>query len=100
MEEAGFEVALLSTDSGDKAKAFAEANKLTVPVGFGLTETQARGLGLYLSKGREGTKEPALFAEPGMYVLNSKGQLAVVDVANNPIVRPDLGSLVGTLQFL
>jgi len=98
--EAGYGLTLLSMDGAEKAKEFATKNEITLPVAYGLSEEQARSLGLYLSKSRPGTAEPALFSEPGLFVLNGKGQLAVVEMSNNPVVRPDLAGVLGGLQYM
>ncbi|HDY93581.1 MAG TPA: AhpC/TSA family protein, partial [Pseudoalteromonas sp.] len=39
------------------------------------------------------------FAEPGIYVLNEKNQLQMVDISNSPFVRPDLEQLLGGIKF-
>jgi hypothetical protein len=61
---------------------------------------QMKELGLYISSPRHGMDIEAPFAEPGLFVVNEDGELRVVDIANVPFARPQLGSLVGGLKFM
>ncbi len=40
------------------------------------------------------------FAEPGLLVINSDGEVQVVDLSNNPFARPDLEVLVSGLEWI
>ena len=40
------------------------------------------------------------FAEPGLFVVNEHGNLHVVDISNNPFVRPELGALSRGLAWI
>ena len=67
-------------------------------VAHGLTEEQARHWGLFVSTGiKEG--EPALFNEPGMFVVDADGSLYWSSVASMPFGRPALDDLVAGLRF-
>ena len=40
------------------------------------------------------------FAEPGLFVVNDEGKVHVVDISNNPFVRPELQSLISGLDWI
>ena len=91
---AGYDVTVLSMDDGDRAaRAQAEWGLDPMRMAHGLTEAQARDWGLYLSTARK-DDEPALFAEPGLFLVTRDGTLWMADVANVPFVRPDLDGLL------
>jgi hypothetical protein len=57
-------------------------------------------LGLYISNPRSDQETDHPFAEPGLFVINSDGDVQVVDLSNNPFVRPDLLTLVNGLKWI
>lgn len=59
-----------------------------------------KSLGLYISHPRSEQETDHPFAEPGLYVINEHGTLQVVDISNNPFVRPDLENLVSGLEWI
>jgi hypothetical protein len=61
------ELVVVSADSVATSEAFAAAHGLTFPVGAGLTESQMRDLGLYVSSPR------TLFSEPAFFLLTPTG---------------------------
>jgi hypothetical protein len=73
---------------------------LSFPLAYDLSIAQMQTLGLYIShpKSPEETDRP--FAEPGIYVINEKGQVQVTDISNAPFARPDLATLIGGLGFI
>lgn len=69
-----------------------------LPVAHSLTEQAARRWGLFVSAGiKEG--EPALFNEPGMFVLDADGSLYWSSVASMPFGRPAIDDLIAGLRF-
>ena len=66
----------------------------------GLTIDQMRELGVYISHPRSPQETDHPFAEPGLFVVNSDRRVQVVDVSNNPFVRPDLERLVSGLEWI
>lgn len=96
----GIEVIAVSSDPLEKATAQMEQVNPNFPVGYGLTIEQMQSLGLYISSPRSPEETDAPFAEPGMFIVNEEGLLQVVDYANGPIIRPELGLLVGGLAFI
>ena len=95
-------VALLavSADSAAQLKEHLPKLEVSFPLAYGLTEAQMQQLGLYISMPRSAEETDHNFAEPGLFVVNQDGNLHVVDIANNPFVRPDLGQLVSGLEWI
>lgn len=96
----GVEIIHVSMDTQEKATQAHEEWELDpVPMGYGLTEEQARAWGLYLSEGIT-EKEPKLFAEPGLFMVRPDGTLYFAEMSSTPIVRPDLEMLLGKIDFI
>ncbi|MCG8671978.1 MAG: redoxin family protein [Pseudomonadales bacterium] len=89
--------------SGDSKEQLQEhTGKLDVnfPLFYGLSLEEMKSLGLYISHPRSEQETDHPFAEPGLFVINEKGTLQVVDISNNPFVRPDLENLVSGLEWI
>ena len=100
----GVEVIALSTDAPDRAKAMAD--KLKAPdlrMGHSLPLAQARDWGLYTSTSRGktsiGIEEPALFAEPGVFIVRPDGTLYYGAVQTMPFARPHFDELLAAIDF-
>jgi peroxiredoxin len=100
----GVSVIAVSSDSRERAQAMAD--KLDAPnlrVGFGLALSSARDWGLYISTSRGvtsiGIEEPALFAEPGVFLVRPDGTLYYGAVQTMPFARPHFDELIGALDF-
>jgi len=99
-EAAQTEVVAVSTDPREKAEAQAGDLGLSLPVGYGLSLDQARGLGLYISNPRSPQETDAPFAEPGTFLVNPDGRLQIIDISNAPFSRPDLDALLRGINFI
>ena len=89
--------------SGDSKEQLAEhTSRLEVnfPLFYGLSLEEMKSLGLYISHPRSEQETDHPFAEPGLYVINEQGTLQVVDISNNPFVRPDHENLVSGLEWI
>ncbi len=88
LAEAGVKIVSISTDPQDRAEtAIAEWGLGDMPVGYGLTVEQARGLGLFISETiREA--EPAFFAEAAVFLIQEDGVLWGSSVNTFPFMRP------------
>jgi peroxiredoxin len=96
---AGVEVIHVSMDEHAAAsKAHDDWGLEPVPMGYGLTEAQARDWGLYLSDGREG--EPEVFSEPGLFLVRPDGTLFLAETSSAPFARPDLEMLRSKIGFV
>jgi peroxiredoxin len=81
-------IIFVSGDTAEKAKTFADEVGLKLPVAHSLSVAQMKQLGLYISDPRP-TETDRPFPEPGLFVVNEKGQAHIVDVSNAPFARPE-----------
>ena len=100
LKEAGVSVAAVSADSEDQLKRHLERLDTRVPLYFGLTLEQMQSLGVYVSVPRSEKETDHLFPEPGLFVINAEGNVQVVDLSNNPFVRPELDALVSGIEWI
>lgn len=96
----GVEVIAISTDDEERASQTAKDWGLdTVPVGYGLSEENALQWGLYISTGIN-DKEPARFAEPGLFIVRPNGELYAASIQSMPFARPQFDELLQALDFV
>jgi peroxiredoxin len=103
-EQRGVKVVALSSDDAERARAMAD--KLKAPalrMGHGVSLAKAREWGLYISTSRGttsiGIAEPALFAEPGVFIVRPDGSLYYGAVQTMPFARPHFDELLAALDF-
>lgn len=96
----GVSVVAVSGDSAAQLESHLERLDTRVPLYHGLTVEQMDQLGLYISVPRSEKETDHLFAEPGLFVINAEGNVQVVDISNNPFVRPELDALVSGLDWI
>lgn len=76
----------------------------TLTVGYDLPLDDARAWGLFISSGRgktsTGVEEPALFSEPGLFLVRPDGTLYASSVNTMPFARPNFGELLQSLTFI
>jgi peroxiredoxin len=103
-EQRGVKVVALSSDTAERAQAMAD--KLNAPalrMGYGLPLATARAWGLYLSTSRgktsTGVEEPALFSEPGVFIVRPDGTMYYGAVQTMPFARPHFDELLGAIDF-
>ena len=95
----GVEVLNVSMDTEGKAREAHENWGLDpIPMGYGLSEEQARAWGLHLSEGRD--DEPEVFAEPGLFLVKPNGTLYAAEMSSTPFVRPDLKLLLSKIDVV
>ncbi len=102
--EKGVKTIAISSDGEERTQAMAdkiEAKSLRFAHGLRLQE--ARDWGLYISTSRGktsiGIEEPALFSEPGLFLVNKDQSLYYMSVQTMPFVRPHFSELLGALDF-
>lgn len=100
LADIGISVAAVSGDSKEQLEEHLEKLEVTFPFYHGLTVGQMQELGLYISVPRSEKETDHLFAEPGLFVINAEGQVQVVDISNNPFVRPEHETLVSGLTWI
>ena len=96
----GVEIVAVSADSKQQLEAHLPALQISYPIYYGLTVEQMQTLGLYISHPRSEKETDHLFAEPGVFVINDKGQVQVINISNGPLARPEIGTLAGGLEFI
>jgi peroxiredoxin len=102
--ERGVNTIAISSDGVDRTREMAdkiEAKNLRF--GYDLDLAKAREWGLYISTSRGktsiGIEEPALFSEPGLFMVTPEQTLYYGSVQTMPFVRPHFSELVGALDF-
>jgi peroxiredoxin len=98
--ELGVEPVAVSGDPEAKAIAMVEEKTLSLPVGYGLSIEQMAALGLFISDPRSPQETDQPFPEPGLFVINEKGNVQILDVSNAPFARPDLEGVLGGIKFV
>jgi len=103
-EERGVTTIAISSDGEDRTRAMAEKiGATTLRFGYDLALSKAREWGLYISTSRGktsiGIEEPALFSEPGLFMVTPEQTLYYGSVQTMPFVRPHFSELVGALDF-
>lgn len=101
LSEIGVDVAAVSGDSAEQLAQHREKLEVSsIPLFHSLSLDQMKQLGLYISNPRSPQETDHPFAEPGVFVINEHGTLQVVDISNNPFVRPELKTLVSGLRWI
>ena len=96
----GINAFAISMDSRERAAvSHEEWDTHDLPLAHSLSEDKAREFGLYISEKREGSEEPDVFSEPGLFVVKPDGTLHFAVVQNAPFTRPDLDDLLEGLMF-
>ncbi len=71
--------------------------------GYDMSLAKAREWGLFISTSRGktsiGIEEPALFAEPGLFLVNPDNTLYYMSVQSMPFVRPHFSELLSAVDF-
>ena len=103
-EKRGVQVVAISSDDGERASAMADKVKAgQMKIGYGLSLKSARQWGLYISASRGktsiGIEEPALFSEPGVFLVRPDGTLYYGAVQTMPFARPQFQDLLGAIDF-
>ena len=109
MTHAGINLVAVSMDPKEKAQATVDkvATNMDLPdssqfktrIAYGLTESDARTWGLYLSSKIEGSSEPDVFSEPGLFVMRPDNTVFMAQVQSAPLARPNIAQLVGGLSY-
>ena len=103
-EKRGINVVALSSDTQERAQVMAgKLNASGLRIGYGLRLGSAREWGLSISTSRGitsiGIEEPALFSEPGVFIVRADSTLYYAAVQTMPFARPHFDELLGALDF-
>ncbi|MCB2135254.1 MAG: AhpC/TSA family protein [Rhodobacteraceae bacterium] len=102
--ERGVATIAISSDGEERTRAMADKiGATTLRFGYDLPLAKAREWRLYISTSRGktsiGIEEPALFSEPGLFMVTPEQTLYYGSVQTMPFVRPHFSELVGALDF-
>ncbi len=102
--ERGVGTIAVSADDEERTRAMADKIEAkSLRFAYGLDLKKAREWGLYISTSRGttsiGIEEPALFSEPGLFLVNADRSLYYGSVQTMPFSRPHFSELVGALDF-
>lgn len=100
----GVEVLVLSSDQRERAQQAKDKWALDhLAIGYGLPLDKAREWGLYLSSSRGktslGIEEPALFSEPGLFLVRPDGTLYWGNWSTMPFGRPHFNEILAAIDF-
>ena len=103
-EKRGVQVVAVSSDNAERGQAMADKIKaLYLRVGYQLSLQSARQWCLYISASRGqtsiGIEEPALFSEPGVFIVRPDGSLYYGSTQTMPFARPQFQDLLGAVDF-
>lgn len=103
--ERGVGVLALSSDGEDRARQMAQkvgASQLRMGHDLPLATARAWGLSISTSRGKTsiGIEEPALFSEPGVFLVRPDRTLYWLAVQSMPFARPNFGELLQALDFV
>ncbi len=102
--ERGVDCVAVSSDGAERTQAMADKiENANLRFAHDLPLQTARDWGLYISTSRGktsiGIEEPALFSEPGLFMVTPEQTLYYGSVQTMPFVRPHFSELVGALDF-
>ena len=102
--ERGVASIAISSDGEERTRKMVEAvGAEKLRFGYDLPLSVAKDWGLYISTSRGktsiGIEEPALFSEPGLFMVTPQQTLYYGAVQTMPFVRPHFKELVGALDF-
>jgi len=97
--EAGFDIAVVSADTEEKAEADRKEFGWEFDLAYGLSESQMNTLGVYVTEPLSSSETDRRFAEPGTFVIRPDGSLLLVSISNGPSARPELAELLDGMIF-
>jgi peroxiredoxin len=100
----GVQVVAISGDTEERGKQMAEkvgAKGIKFAYGMGLRSARQWGLYISTSRGKTsiGIEEPALFSEPGVFLVRPDGTLYYGAVQTMPFARPAFQDLLSAVDF-
>lgn len=98
-QDAGFDIAVVSADTVEKAQADQVEFNWSFDLGYGLLEEQMATLGLYVTEPLSASETDRRFAEPGTFVIRPDGSILLISISNGPSARPDLVELLDGMIF-
>lgn len=104
-EERGVHTIAISADPHARAQQMAESiDAKSLRIGYDLPLSKAREWGLFISTSRGktsiGIEEPALFSEPGLFLVQKDQSLFFSSIQTMPFSRPHFSELLGAIDFV
>ena len=101
----GISVVAISSDTPERAEMSRSKWQLNLTtIGYGLSIRKAREWGLYVSASRgkssSGVEEPAIFSEPGIFVVRPDDTLYWASTSTMPFARPHFSDMVHGFDFV
>jgi peroxiredoxin len=93
-------IAISVNGEGDARAARDGWRIASLPIGYDLSIETGRQWGLYVSRGRPGTTEPAMFCEPGFFIVESDATLYWAATASMPFARPRVDDVLHALDAI
>ncbi|MFW2588425.1 peroxiredoxin-like family protein [Sagittula sp. SSi028] len=99
-KDLGVTVLAVSGDTKSRAEdTVSETETTRLNIAHDLSMTEAREWGLYVSTAREGSEEPELFSEPGIFYLLPDGTVYAAWVQSFPFARPPFEDVLAAVKF-
>jgi peroxiredoxin len=100
----GIKTIAISSDGEERTRAMADKiGADSLRFAYDLPLAKAKEWGLYISTSRGttsiGIEEPALFSEPGLFMVTPEQTLYYGSVQTMPFVRPHFSELLGAVDF-
>lgn len=104
-DKRGVTVFVASSDTQERARRTRDEWGLAnLAIGHGLAIDKAREWGLFVSTSRgltsTGVEEPALFSEPGLFLVRPDGTLYWSNISTMPFARPHFTEITGAIDFV
>lgn len=100
-DKAGVQVIAISCDDAERAiNTQASWSIANLQLGYGLSIEEARRWGLYISAGLPDSKEPAVFSEPGVFLVRPDGTLFMAALNSMPFARPHFDEILDAVDFV
>jgi peroxiredoxin len=100
LSEHGINPVAVSMDEKERAmKVDSDWKTGDLPLAYAMSEETAREWGLYISGAREGSDEPEVFSEPGLFLVRPDGTLYMAQVQSAPFTRPPLDQLIDGIEI-
>lgn len=99
LAQRGIDVVSVSGENEERATRMHDEWHIdNVPLAYGLTEAQMREWGLFVSHGIK-EDEPAVFNEPGLFLIAPDGTIYYEALLSMPVGRPRIDDLLGGIEF-
>jgi hypothetical protein len=104
-DKRGVSTVITSNDTEERAQMTKDTWGLpNLKIGYGVPVEKSREWGLYVSTSRgktsAGVDEPALFAEPGLFLVKPDKTLYWASISTMPFARPHFPEILQAVDFV